>query len=146
GEMHDGSDQRMGPFRVRSASIFHPAPALAYRVEADGKSLVYATDTEDPFSGKPNPVVKLAEGADTLIHDAQFLQSDFKPTWGHSTIDSAIDVAARAKVKRLVLYHHDPDRSDDALDHIGREASHAGRERLSGLEVVVAREGLELEV
>ena len=146
GELQDGSDVRLGPYRVRSASIFHPAPALAYRVEADGKSLVYATDTEDPFSGKPNPVVKLAEGADTLIHDAQFLRSDFKPTWGHSTIDTAIDVAAKAKVKRLVLYHHDPDRSDDALDHIGREASRAGREQLSGLEVVVAREGLELEV
>ena len=146
GELADGSDEQVGPYRVRSASIFHPAPALAYRIEADGKTLVYATDTEDPFSGKPNPVVKLAEGADTLIHDAQFVQSDFKPTWGHSTIDSAIDVAARAKVKRLVLFHHDPYRSDDQLDHIGREASRAGRERLATLEVVVAREGLELEV
>ena len=146
GELEDGSDARMGPYRVRSASIFHPAPALAYRIEADGKSLVYATDTEDPFSGKPNPVVDLAKDADTLIHDAQFLKSDFKPTWGHSTIDTAIDVAARANVKRLVLYHHDPDRSDDALDHIGRDASRAGRERNPHLEVVVAREGLELEV
>jgi phosphoribosyl 1,2-cyclic phosphodiesterase len=146
GEMHDGSDQRIGPYRVRAKSIFHPAPALAYRIEADGRSLVYATDTEDPFSGKPNPVVGLAEGADTLIHDAQFLGSDFKATWGHSTIDSAIEVAARAKVKRLVLFHHDPDRNDDALDHIGRDAQHAGHERLAGLEVLVAREGLELEV
>ncbi|HZP97035.1 MAG TPA: MBL fold metallo-hydrolase [Candidatus Limnocylindria bacterium] len=146
GEMEDGSDERIGPYRVRAASIVHPAPALAYRIEADGKALVYATDTEDPFSGRPNPVVALAEGADTLIHDAQYLKSDFKPTWGHSTIDSAIDVAARAKVKRLVLYHHDPDRDDDALDHIGRAASRTGRERLGSLEVLVAREGLELEV
>ncbi len=145
-EMEHGSDERIGPYRVRAASIVHPAPALAYRIDADGRSLVYATDTEDPFSGKENPVIALTDGADTLIHDAQYLKSDFKPTWGHSTIDSAIDVAARAKVKRLVLYHHDPDRSDDALDHIGREATRAGRERLPGLEVVVAREGLELEV
>jgi phosphoribosyl 1,2-cyclic phosphodiesterase len=146
GEMHHGSDERIGMFRVRAVQIFHPAPALAYRVDADGRSVVYATDTEDPFSGKPNPVIALAEGADTLIHDAQFMKSDFKPTWGHSTIESAIDVAARAKVKRLVLYHHDPDRGDDALDHIGRDAQRAGRERLATLEVVVAREGLELEV
>jgi phosphoribosyl 1,2-cyclic phosphodiesterase len=146
GEMHDGSDERIGRYHVRAASLFHPAPALAYRIEADGRSLVYATDTEDAFSGKLNPVIALAEGADTLIHDAQFLESDFKPTWGHSTISAAIDVAARAKVKRLILYHHDPDRSDDALDHIGREAQHAGRERSPGLEVLVAREGLELEV
>ena len=146
GEMHQGSDEKIGPFRVRAADVFHPAPALAYRVEVDGRALVYATDTEDPFSGRPNPVIALAEGADTLIHDAQFLTSDFKPTWGHATIESAIDVAARAKVKRLVLFHHDPDRSDDALDHIGRDAQRAGRERLVGLEVLVAREGLELEV
>jgi phosphoribosyl 1,2-cyclic phosphodiesterase len=146
GEMKHGSDELIGKFRVRAAHLYHPAPALAYRVEADGRSLVYATDTEDPFSGKANPVVDLAKDADTLIHDAQFLKSDFKPTWGHSTIDSAIDVAARAKVKRLVLYHHDPDRSDDALDHIGREAQRAGRERAPGLDVIVAREGLELEV
>ena len=145
-EMDDGSDERVGPFRVRAASIFHPSPALAYRVEADGRSLVYATDTEDPFSGRANPVIGLARGADTLIHDAQFLESDFKPTWGHSTIASAIDVAAKAKVKRLVLYHHDPDRSDEALDRIAKEAQKRTDEIAKGLEVVVAREGLELEI
>src|SRR3954471_14577075 len=146
GELSHGSDERIGKFRVRSSQLYHPAPALGYRIEADGRSLVYATDTEDPFSGKTNPVIELAMGADTLIHDAQFMKSDYKPTWGHSTIESAIDVAAAAKVRRLVLYHHDPDRSDDALDHIGRDAQKLGRERSSGLEVVVAREGLELEV
>ena len=146
GEMGDAGEKTIGPYNVRTASIFHPAPALAYRIEADGRALVYATDTEDPHSGKPNPGVALAQGADTLIHDAQFLKTDFKATWGHSTIDAAIDVAANAKVKRLILYHHDPERNDDALDHIGREAQRAGRERLPGLEVVVAREGLELEV
>ena len=146
GELHDGSDEQIGRYRVRAARVFHPAPALAYRIEADGRSVVYATDTEDSFSGNVNPVIALAQGADTLIHDAQFIQSDYKPTWGHSTITSAIDVAVKAKVKRLVLYHHDPDRSDDALDHIGREAQHSARELSPGLEVLVAREGLELEV
>ncbi len=145
-EMGDGSDERVGPYRVRSATIYHPAPTLAYRIEADGRSVVYATDTEDPFSGRPNPVIPLSMGADTLIHDAQFVQSDFKATWGHSTIDAAIDVAVRSEVKRLVLYHHDPDRSDDALDQIGKDAQRAASERRAGLEVVVAREGLELEV
>jgi len=146
GEMHDGDEQHFGPYRVRAASIWHPAPALAYRVEADGRSLVYATDTEDPFSGKPNPVIPLAMGADTLIHDAQFLPSDFKATWGHSTIDAALDVATKAEVKRVVLYHHDPERSDDALDRIAEDAQRAATQRRSGLEVIVAREGLELEV
>jgi len=144
GEMGDGSERTFGPYKVRSASLFHPAPALAYRIEADGRSVVYATDTEDPMTGKKNPVIDLAMNADTLIHDAQFLPSDYKASWGHSTIDAAIDVAAKANVKRLVLYHHDPDRTDDALDHIGLQAQRTGRRK--GFEVVVAREGLELEV
>src|SRR5919197_4082474 len=146
GELDDGSDERIGRFRVLAASIFHPSPALAYRVEADGRALVYATDTEDPFSGKPNPVVPLAKDADMLIHDAQYLETDFKPTWGHSTVASAIDVAVNARVKRLVLYHHDPERSDDAPDAIGRGAPRRGNERGQGLEIVVAREGMELVV
>jgi ribonuclease BN (tRNA processing enzyme) len=144
--MHEGSDERIGPYRVRATSIWHPAPALAYRIEVDGRVLVYATDTEDAFSGKPNPVIPLAQGADTLIHDAQFVASDFKATWGHSTIDAAIDVATQAGVKRLVLYHHDPDRSDDALDRIGQDAQRMANEKKNGLEVLVASEGLTLEV
>jgi phosphoribosyl 1,2-cyclic phosphodiesterase len=145
-EMDDGSDERVGRFHVRAAGIFHPSPALAYRVEADGRSLVYATDTEDPFSGRANPVIGLAREADTLIHDAQFVESDFKPTWGHSTIASAIDVAVKSKVKRLVLYHHDPDRSDEALDRIAKEAQKQTDDLAKGIEVVVAKEGLELEI
>ena len=145
-ELDDGSDEQIGHFRVRAARLYHPAPALAYRVEADGKSIVYATDTEDAFSGRPNPVVSLALHADTLIHDAQFLETDYKPTWGHSTIASAIDIAAQAKVRRLVLYHHDPDRSDDALDQIAVRSQQEMNRRATGVEVIVAREGLELQV
>jgi len=145
-ELDDGSDEQVGRFRVRAASLYHPSPALAYRLEADGRSLVYATDTEDPFSGRANPVIPLANGADMLIHDAQYLDSDFKPTWGHSTIASAIDVAMKAKVKRLVLYHHDPDRTDEALDRIARDVAARSPERTKELEIVVAREGMELTV
>ena len=81
-----------------------------------------------------------------LIHDAQYLDSDFKPTWGHSTIASAIDVAMKAKVKRLVLYHHDPDRTDEALDRIAQDVAARSPERTKELEIVVAREGMELTV
>ena len=143
-EVESGSTRMAGPYRVRGAKIFHPAPALAYRLEADGRSLVYATDTEDPFSGEANPVVELARDADMLIHDGQYLDTDFKPGWGHSTVATALDVARRARVKRLVLYHHDPDRTDDALDRIGVETQHAADAAGGGIEVIVAKEGTEL--
>lgn len=141
-EVRSGDTVRMGAYTVSAVQIFHPAPSLAYRIESDGRALVYATDTEDPFSGGDNPVVPLAAGAHTIIHDAQFLDDDFKATWGHSTVAAALDVARRAGVSRLVLFHHDPDRTDDALDRIGRDSQAAA----DGIEVVVAREGLELEV
>jgi phosphoribosyl 1,2-cyclic phosphodiesterase len=140
-EIESGGRRPIGPFTVSAAALFHPSPALGYRIEADGKALVYATDTEDPFSGQENPVVALAKDADILIHDGQFLDSDFKPGWGHSTVSKALEVAQRAKAKRLVLYHHDPDRSDDALDRI---ASETQRQAGAGLEVTVAREGMEV--
>ena len=143
-EFETGSKRNVGGYQVSAATIFHPAPALAYRIEADGRSLVYATDTEDPFSGQVNPVIELAKNADALIHDGQFLDSDFKAGWGHSTVAAALDVAKRAKAKRLILYHHDPDRTDDALDRIGIETQHSADEDGPGLEVIVAREGMEL--
>lgn len=145
-DIESGSVRSVGPFGIKAASIFHPAPAVAYRVEADGRALVYATDTEDPFSGKANPVVALAQGAHTLIHDAQYVNADMKPGWGHSTVDTAIDVAVAANVERLVLYHHDPDRSDDELDQIEREAQERADSLRPGLEVVAASEGLELDI
>ena len=145
-EVASGSTRAIGPYRVSAATIFHPAPALAYRIEADGRAIVYATDTEDPFSGQPNPVIALAAGADALIHDGQFLDGDFKAGWGHSTVSSALDVARRSGAKRLILYHHDPDRTDDALDRIGVDAQHAADAQGGGLEVIVAREGTEVEV
>ena len=143
-EVESGSTRAVGPYQVRATKIFHPAPALAYRIEADGRSLVYATDTEDPFSGQPNPVVELAKEADALIHDGQYLDTDFKPGWGHSTIATALEVAHRAHVKRLILFHHDPDRTDDALDRIGAETQRAADAGGGGIEIVVAKEGAEL--
>lgn len=144
-EIASGSEKKLGGFRVKAVTVYHPAPALAYRVEADGRAVVYATDTEDPFSGNENPVIALAQGANVLVHDAQYLDDDFKRGWGHSTIATAVDVAIRAKVSRLVLYHHDPERSDDALDKIGADAQRLARER-GALEVLVAYEGMEISV
>ena len=145
-EVASGSRRVVGPYTVTATTIHHPAPALAYRIEADGKAVVYATDTEDAFTGKPNPVIELARNADALIHDGQFLDEDFKPGWGHSTVAKAIEVAAEARAKCLVLYHHDPERSDDALDRIAADAQRRADGLGSGLQVIVAREGLALVV
>jgi ribonuclease BN (tRNA processing enzyme) len=82
----------------------------------------------------------LAENADIAIYDANYTDADYAPHagWGHSTWQDAVKIARQAKVKTLVLFHHDPSRSDAMLDAIGAEAAkaHPG--------TIVAREGLVL--
>ena len=80
--------------------------------------------------------------ADVVIHDSQYHAPDYpaKAGWGHSTIEYAVDVARVANVKRLVLFHHDPNRDDAGVDALAR----AARERAGDMDVVAAAEGDEL--
>jgi ribonuclease BN (tRNA processing enzyme) len=111
-----GEPFEVGPFRVRAVDLEHPNGVLAWRVEAGGKAVVYATDTE--HGGRIDPrLVEVAEGADLLVHDAQYTPEEY-PTrkgWGHSTWVEAVEAARTAAVRRLALFHHDPRRDDDAL-------------------------------
>jgi ribonuclease BN (tRNA processing enzyme) len=98
-------------------SPFHPAGGTSIlRIEWDGKSLVYASDTEG-VEGGDRSLINFARGADLLIHDAQYTEEEYiqipRQGWGHSTPEMATGVAARAGVGRLILFHHDP-RHDDA--------------------------------
>ncbi len=124
-------------------STTHPRfGVMIYRVSCAGKSLVYATDIEQKEGGYPE-IIEFARGADLLIHDAQYLKqeyySDSKPKkgWGHSTIEMAAEVARRAEVKRLMLFHHEPTHDDKTMRRISRHVK-----RLFPA-TVVAREGME---
>lgn len=111
----------IGPFRVRPCDLDHPDGVLAYRIEAAGRVLVYATDVE--LAGRVDPrLASLADGADLLVHDAMYTTDEYEGRvgpprrgWGHSTVDEAVAMARSAGVERLVLFHHDPSRDDDAL-------------------------------
>ncbi len=109
-------------------SAAHPLNGvMLYRVHYKNKSFVYATDIEEQEGGYPE-VIEFARGADLLIHDAQYLQDEYssrdKPRkgWGHSTIDMAVDVAQKAGVKRLALFHHEPTHDDKTMKNIQKQA------------------------
>ncbi len=111
----------VGPFRVRSAALDHPDGVLAYRVEAGGRSVVFATDVEHGDTLDP-VLVELARDADVLIHDAQYTDREYRGEagparvgWGHSTWQQAVSCARAAGAGRLALFHHDPDRGDAAV-------------------------------
>jgi len=128
-------------FRVTSTDVAHKGGrALGYRVEDAGGSIAYLTD-HAPVQGMSDECWALVDGVDVLLHDAQFLESEraIADEYGHATIDEAIAVAVKAKVGKLVLFHHSPVRTDAELDVIGHNLE-------APLPVVVAREGMTVTV
>lgn len=122
---------------VRTAPLNHPNGATGYRVEYDGKSICYVTDTEHVPGHPDRNILGLIEGADIVIYDSTYTDEEFADYvgWGHSTWQEGVRLAEAANVGRLVIFHHDPGRDDDALDAIGAEA----RAKFAG--ALVAREG-----
>lgn len=125
---------------MRTAALNHPGGATAYRVEWAGKSLAYTTDTEHCAEGPDPAVLTLVAGADVMIYDANYTDEDYPHHrgWGHSTWQEGVKLARSAGVRRLVLFHHDPARTDAMLDDIAQAAAAA----YAG--TIVAREGLTL--
>jgi phosphoribosyl 1,2-cyclic phosphodiesterase len=117
-----GGSFGIGPVRITTAELDHPGGNLGYRLEHDGRSLVYATDVE--HTERPaEALVELARGADLLLHDAMYTDPEYEQRkgWGHSTWSGALATAEAARVKKLVLFHHDPDRDDRSLDGVLRK-------------------------
>ncbi|MBX2801922.1 MAG: MBL fold metallo-hydrolase [Myxococcales bacterium] len=103
----------VGPFTIHAETMSHPNGVLVYRVEAGGHSVVFATDVEHGEQLDPR-LLDFAEGADLLVHDAQYTDDEYDAHrgWGHSTWQQAVDVAHLAGVGQLALCHHDPGRTD----------------------------------
>ncbi len=121
----------------------HPQDgAVMYRVEYAGRRFVYATDVEWE-QGCDDDVLAFIEGADLLIHDAQYTRHDYqhmKHGFGHSTIEMAVATAQAAHVHELILFHHEPTYDDMQLDRMEAEAQkHFARTRS-------ACEGMEMNL
>jgi phosphoribosyl 1,2-cyclic phosphodiesterase len=140
-ELRDGMTTRIGDAQVRTARANHPDAVFAYRVEHDGHAVVYATDTEHYACVDPR-LVALARDADVLVYDAQYLPEEYagKVGWGHSTYEAGAALARAANVGKLVLFHHDPGRTDHAVAAIERRARDVFDD------VTAAREGMTIEL
>lgn len=140
-------------FLVRAVHACHPAPTLGYSIEpaAGGARLVYLTDNELHRFGAGTAragLVRFVRHAHTLVHDAMYSDAevDQRRGWGHSAATEAVALAAEAGCRRLVLFHHDPDHDDAALERLLEDAM-AARERLGvALELTLATEGVTLHL
>ena len=123
---------------VRTAPLNHPGGATGYRLEWEGRAIAYITDTEHRPGERDQNVLALVKGAEVMIYDATYTESEYivHAGWGHSTWQEAVRLAEKASVKQLVLFHHDPSHSDAILDEIAAEL-----EKLDA-NVVIAHEGM----
>ena len=122
---------------LRTAALNHPDRATGYRVEFDGKSVCYITDTQHVVGARDAAILDLIADADIVIYDAMFTDEEFPrfDDWGHSTWQECLRLCEAANVRVPVIFHHLPSRDDAALDAI----ADAVARRYPG--AVVAREG-----
>ena len=129
--------------QIQTSWLNHPQGCMGFRMETKDGVLVYATDNEPGDAAFDKSVRKLAEGADVLIYDAQYLPEEYaaeKRGWGHSHWREAVNVVMESGAKELVLFHHDPDHNDVVIDKIVDDA------RNYYPKVRAAAEGMEIRI
>ena len=118
-EVTGGEKWEVAGTHITAAWLNHPQGCLGYRLETTGGSVVYATDNEPGNPEFDKNLRDLAQDADVLIYDAQYSTEQLATTrkgWGHSSWLEGVKVAREAKVRNLVLFHHDPESSDKVVD------------------------------
>ena len=171
-EVLEGAKFEIGDAKISCTQLNHPWIAIAYRVDVDGASVAYCSDTapmtdvllgtkfiaqmsiDEPLAPAVaaelavmrRGLIELARGVDLLIYDTQFTKEEYRqrPHWGHSHPDDAIAVAREAGVKRLCLFHHAPLRSDDDNDRILAQYRSVVTAQGDAFELHSAYEGLEI--
>ncbi len=151
-QLQEGSNLNIGEFAVSSIHLRHPGGSFSYKIEKNGRTFVYATDAE--YKGiRPKAMeqyIAFYANSEALVFDAQFTLEDAmeKEGWGHSSSMVGVDIALKANIKRLVLFHHEPSYNDEKLQEI-YDKTIRYYETIKGnrnLEIIMAREGLEMEI
>ena len=148
--------------QVETIYVNHPGNALGYKFYLNNKKLVYISDNE-PFLNVENmnksdqvllgedsnqKLINFITNVDVLVHDAQYTQDEYekKITWGHSPVEYTVDIAIKAGVKKLVLFHHDPLHDDDMIDQMLKLAWDHASKSGNSMEILAAREGLTIDI
>ena len=138
--------------KVIKRPLNHPGGGIAYKIIENNMTCAYVTDNEldPPYAMETNydQWVEYLHGVDVIIHDAQYTEDDMphKHGWGHSLISQVRQLATDAEVKLLVMFHHDPDRSDSDLDEIQIENEKYLKSHRAPARSVCAAEGMSIEL
>jgi len=142
----------LGGASLTADLVLHPGPTVGYRIEVADSSFAYLPDHEPALAGIADRSIdwisgsSVAAGADLLLHDAQYFEDEYeqKIGWGHSSVEAAVEFTGAVGARRLVLFHHEPGHSDEALKRLEDHAQSLadGGEHAPSL----AREGMVVEL
>lgn len=141
-----------GAVNLSSKAVRHPGGSYSYKFEDDGKIFIFASDAEFNIDEMENIelYIDYFRNADVLVFDTQYTfdESLKKIDWGHSSASIATDIALKANVKKLVMFHHDPSYDDEKLDAVYLRALNYKEmfDKNNQLEIVMAYEGLEIDI
>ncbi|MGO8788255.1 MAG: MBL fold metallo-hydrolase [Terriglobia bacterium] len=116
---------QLDDFRIQPARVNHPQGCLCFRIENNGKSVVFATDTEPDGAGFDRSLREICRGANILVYDSQYERPQLdheKRGWGHSSWEDGVNICLESGVEQLILFHHDPDSDDRSIDEILKRA------------------------
>ncbi|MEG3766128.1 MBL fold metallo-hydrolase [Alteromonas sp. 14N.309.X.WAT.G.H12] len=142
----------IGNATITRLPMNHPGKGSAYTIVENGVKVAYITDNElyPPYKKETDflTFVEFARDADIIIHDAQYMLSDMpaKSGWGHSVAEEAVKLAMASNAKRMALYSHDPERTDDDIDNVVAHCSEYITIAESDVELFAASEGLTLNL
>ncbi|MFA6317577.1 MAG: response regulator [Elusimicrobiota bacterium] len=145
----------LGPVKVTYHYLNHPGITIGFRFDAKNWSVCYLSDHEPygklnakgDFSDREDEAVaRFVAGCDILISEAQYTDEEYavKRSWGHSTFTDVLDLAAKAQVKKLALYHHDPAHNDEMMDAFMVKAREHVAKRGLAMDCFAAQEGMTL--
>jgi phosphoribosyl 1,2-cyclic phosphodiesterase len=146
----DPKSRSLGNATLSPIRMSHPNTCYGFKVSEEGKTFIFFTDHEighsHPHALQRKDYIDFCLGADLLFHDAQYTVEQYQTTvgWGHSTIPDAVNFAIDASVKRLGLFHHDPDHNDDQIADLESSARQKARSVGPELECFAVREGMTI--
>ncbi|MFH0735098.1 MAG: MBL fold metallo-hydrolase [bacterium] len=142
----------IGPIKIIPVYLSHPNMGIGYKFIEDDKSFVFLTDNEltyvHPNGLEYKDYLEASKNVDLLIHDAEFTESEYKYTkgWGHTVYTDALRLALEADVKQFGLFHHNQERTDEALDNMIKDCNNIIKNQKSNLKCFAVAAGMNMEL
>lgn len=138
----------IGSVLVRAHRANHPGMCVGYRLFSPDGIIAFFPDTEAHVGGEDGAMIEFVRDVDALILDSQYDRAEYKKHigWGHGCVDDSVSLALKANVKKLFLFHHDPDHDDKKIDAFVKHARKLASKPKSKLKVEAAREGLVIQL